>query len=411
MDRNIVLFGGSNSVNTYGIRAGLSACANLKTLALGGSTAVQNLYELKREKNQEFILNADLIVTESNLNEIVYHSESVSLELNLIARNLQWFYESLSKYNKPVCVLILPYWGKDYKKINNIHRYFANFYGFNVIDMQDYYEKNGFKYFGDKVDNYHQMNVIMNKIGRNISKNINIFKKPKQNISSCELPNFKILSPDEMVKNGAFKTFNPKNSIYNEIVFRLEKDNYLSMHSNKRYIGYEVIGIHGWNLEEDGATSRDDWIKSVLTRNPIVLGNKVNQVRKCLSKLNQFFEIQAKLIIDEHFVAKYNSDYILSTEISLIDFRLKQEQTYSTHFDLVSLFLCSPYDKSDLLDLDKIPSDEVIKIEPNYDFTYLIPDIEFYRDCMDFVDEYFEKALKPKIQECIKEELFKHKVF
>lgn len=199
----------------------------MKTLALGGSTAIQNLYELKREKNQEFILNADLIVTESNLNEIVYHSESINLHLNLIARNLQWFYESLSKYNKPVCILMLPYWDKDYKKINNIHRYFANFYGFNVIDMQDYYEKNGFKYFGDEVDKYHQMNVIMNKIGKNISRNIDIFKQPKQNVSSCKLPKFKILSPNEMIKHGTFKIFNPKNSIYNEIVFRLEKDNYL----------------------------------------------------------------------------------------------------------------------------------------------------------------------------------------
>ena len=114
---NIVLFGGSNSAMKNGFREGLSNYARLLNLSLGASTAIQNLYELKREKNQEFILNADLIVTESNLNEIVYHSESINLHLNLIARNLQWFYESLSKYNKPVCILILPYWDENYEKI------------------------------------------------------------------------------------------------------------------------------------------------------------------------------------------------------------------------------------------------------------------------------------------------------
>lgn len=141
-----------------------------------------------------------------------------------------------------------------------------------------------------------------------------------------------------------------------------------------------------------------------------MLGDDVNQVRKTTAKLNQFFEIQAELIIGNKFVIKHNNDYIVNTEISLIDVYLNKPHLYSTHFDLVSLFLCSPYDKNELLDLDKIPSDEVIKIEPNYDFTYLIPNIEFYRDCMDFVDEYFQKALKPKIKEYIQEELLQCKI-
>ena len=407
---NIVLFGGSNSAMKNGFREGLSNYARLLNLSLGASTAIQNLYELKREKNQEFILNADLIVTESNLNEIVYHSESINLHLNLIARNLQWFYESLSKYNKPVCILILPYWDENYEKINNMHRYFANFYGFNVIDMHNYYDIKNLKNFGESLDRLHQMNIIMRHLGENISKNIKYFHMPKQNISSLKLPNFKVLTPREMIGHGVFKTFNPKSFLYNEIVFRLEGDNYLSIDINGKYVGYEVIGIHSWNLEEDGSPSRCNPNQSMLCRNSVILGDDINQVRKTTAKLNQFLEVQTELIISNNFTIKHNNHYVVNTEISLLDIYLNKPHSYSTHFDLVSLFLCSPYDKSDLLDLDKIPSDEVIKIEPNYDFTYLIPDIEFYRDCMDFVDEYFEKALKPKIQEYIKEELFKHKV-
>ena len=55
MKKNIVLFGGSNSVATYGIRRGLQTHSNLINLALGKTTSVQNLYELIRDRNQDYI--------------------------------------------------------------------------------------------------------------------------------------------------------------------------------------------------------------------------------------------------------------------------------------------------------------------------------------------------------------------
>ena len=68
--KNIILLGGSNSVMVNGLQKGLREYANVTNLALGATTSIQNLYELKREKNQEAIKNADLIVTESNINDI-----------------------------------------------------------------------------------------------------------------------------------------------------------------------------------------------------------------------------------------------------------------------------------------------------------------------------------------------------
>lgn len=48
--KNIILLGGSNSVMVNGLQKGLREYANVTNLALGSSTSLQNLYELKREK-------------------------------------------------------------------------------------------------------------------------------------------------------------------------------------------------------------------------------------------------------------------------------------------------------------------------------------------------------------------------
>ena len=48
--KNIILLGGSNSVMVNGLQKGLREYANVTNLALGATTSIQNLYELKREK-------------------------------------------------------------------------------------------------------------------------------------------------------------------------------------------------------------------------------------------------------------------------------------------------------------------------------------------------------------------------
>ena len=403
MKKNIVLFGGSNSVATYGIRRGLQTHSNLINLALGKTTSVQNLYELIRDRNQDYIKNADLIVTESNLNEIYHHAGYIDLPLHLIALHIQWFYEKLSTYNKPVCIVILPYWDKDFEKINNIHRYFGNLYGFHIVDMHDYYEKNDLREFGEKLDKAHQLKAIMNKLGKNIAKNIDSFKKPKENISSCKLPDLKILFARDMQAHGDFKVFNPKNSLFKEEVYRLENKNYLTI--PKEYNGYKIIAIHSWNLEESGSLNSKDWDYGILHRGSITIGNENNQVRKAAGTYNQMYAINSELIIEDDFVIKQTKEYIKASEISIIDRLIFEEHFYSSYFDLVSLFVCSNYNTKDFLDLDIIPMDEVIKIHPELDFTHLVPDVEFFKDCLDFMEEYFE-FLKPKIKEYIQSELF-----
>lgn len=48
--KNIILLDGSNSVMVNGLQKGLREYANVTNLALGATTSIQNLYELKREK-------------------------------------------------------------------------------------------------------------------------------------------------------------------------------------------------------------------------------------------------------------------------------------------------------------------------------------------------------------------------
>lgn len=115
----------------------------LKNYALGACTCLQNLYALILNKND--ILDADLLVTESNVNEI--HSFCrIKMPLKQLSYIINTYYEELSFLNIKILVLILPICEKhpsneDIEIINDLHRKKCVKYGFNCIDMQSYYKK------------------------------------------------------------------------------------------------------------------------------------------------------------------------------------------------------------------------------------------------------------------------------
>lgn len=198
---HIVLLGGSNSVMVNGLQKGLRGeNVKLTNLALGSSISLQNLYELKREKNQEFLQVADLIITESNINEIANHHGYSFVPLSTILASVHWLYEELYRLKKKVLILLLPYNPSLYQyatAIDNAHRACANQYGFNCIDMQGHYiRENMFGFYGSF--GAHQMARLMNYFGQNIIKHIPLFKSPKQKIPCNANPEFRILTPREM---------------------------------------------------------------------------------------------------------------------------------------------------------------------------------------------------------------------
>ncbi|EAI5853038.1 SGNH/GDSL hydrolase family protein [Campylobacter coli] len=83
---------------------------NLFNLSLGGTTSIQLLYELKKEKNYLLFKNADLIIVNSNVNEIQSCANKYeNLSLELIYRDMELLFLELNKLNKKILVLILPF--------------------------------------------------------------------------------------------------------------------------------------------------------------------------------------------------------------------------------------------------------------------------------------------------------------
>ena len=89
LTKNIILLGGSNSVMVNGLQKGLKQMGiNLTNLALGATTSIQNLYEILRDKNKTAIDESDLIITESNINDIeqVYNLKDLYMNKDLIKK-------------------------------------------------------------------------------------------------------------------------------------------------------------------------------------------------------------------------------------------------------------------------------------------------------------------------------------
>ncbi|HFN5767929.1 TPA: hypothetical protein ACHFOA_001243, partial [Campylobacter jejuni] len=160
---NIVLLGGSNSVMVNGLQKGLrQENINLTNLALGGSSSLQNLYELKRKRNQEYLENADLIISESNINDR-------AAAFDVVLKHTDWLHSELASMNKKILIILMPHiLFKKNKGCNNIHKFHIAKYGFNIIDLQEYYERFNLCDFFHNVDESHQMGFVMAQLAKNI---------------------------------------------------------------------------------------------------------------------------------------------------------------------------------------------------------------------------------------------------
>lgn len=381
--KNIVLLGGSNSVMVNGLQKGLKEYANVTNLALGASTCIQNLFEVVKDKNIEALTNADLIVTESNINELI-NSNDVKEQLSMatIFKNLYYLYGVLYKYQKPVCILVLPFKG-NHIIINNMHRFLANYFGHNIVDVQRYYNANLIAEFGNKFG-AHQLAVINRNIGKEIAKNIDCFKVSNKNLD-INLPEFKIVTPENMQRNGNFKIFNAKNSVFDEVIYRLDKDNSLIIDG---YKDWQIIGMHSWNLDNNGEIAKIASVNALKLDGAIHLkSNKISIVKQTAS-LNQFCEIQAEPIINNEVIVKFNDEKLPNTEFYHAAKSWLPDSKSLPYFDLIAFLLCKPNPKMKLFDLSVIPTDKDIEIDKDIDRSYLMPNIVFFKDSMEFIDEY-----------------------
>lgn len=291
---DVILLGGSNSVVKNGLRIGLeNKNITLHNYALGLSTSLQNLYELIRHENT--INKSDFIISESNINDYLS-----PMSLNIILRNIDYFYEELYKANKTTIVLILPIpaCNDKSKAINEAHRKNCAYYGFNLIDVDLYYQKNNLYDF-DQNYKFHPMPLAMQKLGKNIIKNLHSFKKSKENII-CSKRKYHIFTPSNLTK------IEHKNSFFCEKTTRIKASEKVIF--PKELKDCQILGIHTWNH----TSSSTHAISS------ISIENSSFRLVKNFGLINTFQDIQnEKAICDEQTFLYINTQIIKQSEESL----------------------------------------------------------------------------------------------
>ena len=389
--QNIILLGGSNSVMVNGLQKGIrEGIAKLNegkdekeqlefyNFGLGSSISFQNLYELLRERNQEVLKNTQLIITESNINEIANHHGHSKIPLETIIRSIEWLYEKLHFLKKKVVILLLPYMNPSFinqQIIDNAHRDCANRYGFNLIDMQITYKKdNLWNFYG--CWGAHQMASLMKTLGKNIVMNFNNFLPPNNLLMASNLPQFEILSPENMeLLVGNIEKKELKNSAFCENIFRIANNTKLQF--PQKYQGFHLIGLHAWNEGKPKSGSVYN------TYSSIIIFNTQQTLIKSSSLIRLFNTINMDFIIDGKTFIEFNSQSLPLTESSEAVI-ITQDTQILNYFDMVDLLLA----KEGKWDYTIPDNNETIIIEAKYNFNHLIPDIKLYKE---IIDEYCAK--------------------
>lgn len=207
--------------------------------------------------------------------------------------------------------MILPYPYDDYKLISNMHKKFCSYFGFNFIDMHEYYIKNNLIEFGRRIDAHHQQVSIMYEFGRNISKTIEYFKYPKFSNIVNDNPKFDIcLANDLKILNGNLKEIPMKNSMFNEITYKIEQDTKLQFPN--KYLGFKILGVHAWNntLEwKENFPIPKTFAEGVRIYSSILLQNKNIKFSKESNLMHHtFIEVQRDdFVIDDKSFVRINS--------------------------------------------------------------------------------------------------------
>ncbi|WP_254595465.1 hypothetical protein [Campylobacter coli] len=400
---NVVLLGGSNSVMVNGLQKGLrKENVNLTNLALGGSSSLQNLYELKRKRNQEYLENADLIISESNINDR-------AAAFDVVLKHTDWLYSELASMNKKILIILMPHiLFKKNKGCNNIHKFHIAKYGFNIIDLQEYYERFNLCDFFHNIDESHQMGFVMAQLAKNIINNISYFLYPKKIYDKRFF--FKICFPSEMLSNGdqfiqnntLYEKYRTKstmkfsNSFFSETVFRIDKSSILKF--PKSLDGYTLIGVHSWN---SGLIKMNkNWEINHKLTSTIIIKNNQAVVKITQPYMNAFRDTEIN--IDDN-----TSVYFDTSNLSVI--KLNNKIYRLEHFDIISFFLISNISHNVKINLKKINNID-IKIPKQYNCDFLIPPIEKYKKVIEEYCLIMDPRKINLIQEMLNKEVKEKKV-
>ncbi|EPX9031117.1 hypothetical protein ACW51F_001020, partial [Campylobacter jejuni] len=351
MYKNIVLLDGSAFAMKNGIQVGLGSVDDIEVdnLSLGGTPSLQNLYELIR--NKKLLENADLIITGSNTHDVAQYNALINMKTSI--RNIQWFYKELSFLNKRILVFIAPTpqkWLNQtcIKIISNIHKKLSKYYGFNVIDLHEYYLDIDLYDFQALRDEAHDFDFVMREMGKNIALNIDNFNLTQKIASVNDNPKFEIISDFKLQKmiTPYCDLFERKNSLLDEKLFHLSEKNKIII-NDSCYKNYNLIGMHFWGMN-----------------------GGVNFGKQNEHQLN-YPHCHFKDISDFKFIINDKSEITVSK---------------NSNIDLIAFFLSSPEGNyhTEEIDLEAL-ANENIEIPKEYNFNHLIPPVELYKE---IIDEY-----------------------
>ncbi|AJC91841.1 hypothetical protein CSUB8523_0272 [Campylobacter subantarcticus LMG 24377] len=376
----ILIMGASNSILPGGLRAGLSQeNIDFDNLSIGGSIASSKIYTILKYKQR--IKEADLVVLECNLadvDRVIF--DDISFEECI--RNTCWLYEELYKINKRILNLLLVNTRKNEieKYIRNIHKLLCNKYGFNSIDIHNYYEKHEIlNFFSSHPDPVHQIHTIMYNLGKNIVDNILYFKYSKDNIKT-DNPNFIYLTPEKLEQFGNnLKHTLRKHVLFQECdVYRIDKD--VKIKFPNKYENYILIGMHTYNEE----FKIRNWTKKRQSYGNVVISNAKYRVVKAAACFNTFLDIKKHFVIDRDTYIKFSMDESATENSFMVVFSENKKSTLN-YVDISAFLLADQNGKFDFSEEIELIQNENIEVDSEYDFTHLVPPVEDYKTA---IEEY-----------------------
>lgn len=332
------------------LKAGLSCKSDLTNIAMGASSVVQNASELS--KSRAAIINSDLVITESNVNDS-HNVNVLNLPINYMLERISEFYSELYKLNKRCVVLILPVKHLEGKTesldvirmINQAHRANAIKHQFYIVDLAMYFSKLSQEVIDMLMpDPRHVNNSYMYNLGINVINYITSLKLSTTNDVNSNITESRYSFLDASLFGKVEKKHNSMFEV--ELLELMEGDTYKF---KKSVYGYYIIGIATWS---DGNSA-------------IKITNKYGELRKCFNNLNAFNEVTVPIKIDESTEFNTIKIDIEKTEesVNVKNFTNCKDNTKLAGFYIVKdLEVCNV---TDIYDNDN---------DNDYELDFLIPD-------------------------------------
>ena len=247
MVTRVILPGGSNSVVSHALRAGLAEGAELTNLALGASSCMQNLHALLGRPDR--LSRADSIVTESNVNDSFV--SRIGLGIDFLVRNIEAYYAALASIGLPIVVLVLPlnrspaFRGKIEtvavsEAVNDAHRRAADRHGFGLIDMAEAWAGIDQDELDFLMPDWRHPNLaLMHSLGRRIAAHLDDLPPGPRADPAHVMRRYRVLTAESLGLATQMRT----NSLFSEGVAEIGTDP-VTVHIDEPL---RLLGVASWS--------------------------------------------------------------------------------------------------------------------------------------------------------------------